>query len=243
VVDGGSTDGTVDLLRQYSNVLAHWISERDRGIYDAWNKACGIASGQWLIFVGAGDELASPTMLEQMSPILRAARPAHDLVYGRLELISERERNTIEHIDRPWNKIERRWQFFRPCLPMHPETFHHRSLFVGEQPFDLRFRYGADAHFMLRALQRRPPLYVPVLIDRMVFGGVSTQPGNLWRIVREAWAMNADLGLKPPLAHTVFESLKLAVKLPLGLLPPTAFRLSMDCLRALLGKRRRWSIR
>src|SRR5882757_1455688 len=81
VIDGGSTDGTVDLLKQYQDMPLFWISEKDRGIYDAWNKACRIARGQWLIFLGAGDELASASVLEEISEILLRAYPTYDVVY------------------------------------------------------------------------------------------------------------------------------------------------------------------
>lgn len=243
VVDGGSTDGTVELLKRYGELVSRWISEKDRGIYDAWNKACRLARGQWLIFLGAGDELASPSVLAEISEVLRSAYPAHEVVYGQLELISETERKPIERIARPWDEIKGKWQFFKPYLPMHPETFQHRTLFECSEPFDLRFRFSADAHFLLRALQRKPPLYVPILIDRMPIGGVSTQPRNLLRIAKESRTMGAELGLRPPLRHTALENFKLVLKLAIAWLPPAAFRVLMDSFRIVLGRKRRWSVR
>lgn len=243
VVDGGSTDGTVELLKHYGTFVSRWISEKDRGIYDAWNKACRLARGQWLIFLGAGDELACPSVLEDVSDVLRSAYPAYEVVYGQLELISERDRKPIERIARPWDEIKGRWQFFKPYLPMHPETFQHRTLFVDGEPFDLRFRFCADGHFLLRAFERKPPLYIPVLIDRMPIGGVSTRPRNLLRIARENRVIGAELGLRPPLRHTALEGFKLALKLAIAWLPPAAFRVLMDCFRIATGKKRRWSVR
>jgi glycosyltransferase involved in cell wall biosynthesis len=243
IVDGGSSDGTVELLKNYGALVSRWISEKDRGIYDAWNKACRLARGQWLIFLGAGDELASPSVLADVSDVLRSAYPAHEVVYGQLELVSEGERKPIERIARPWDDIRDKWQFFKPYLPMHPETFQHRTLFEGSEPFDLRFRFCADGHFLLRAFKKKPPLYIPVLIDRMPVGGVSTQPRNLLRIAKENWTIGAELGLKRPLLHTVLESFKLLLKLMIGWLPPPLFRILMDGFRIALGRKRRWSVR
>jgi glycosyltransferase involved in cell wall biosynthesis len=243
VVDGGSTDGTVELLKQYGSVVTRWISEKDRGIYDAWNKASRLARGQWLLFIGAGDELASPSVLRDVSDVLRSAYPTYELVYGELELMSEGERKPLERITRPWDEIKSKWQFFKPYLPMHPETFQHRTLFEGGEPFDLRFRFCADGHFLLRALKRKPPLYIPLLIDRMPIGGMTTRPRNLVRIAKENRMIGAELGLKPPLLHTALEYFKLALKLMIAWLPAPAFRVLMDCFRIVLGRKRRWSVR
>ena len=57
VVDGGSSDGTVDVLRQYDDRIAYWQSEPDKGVYDAWNKALAEAHGEWICFLGVDDEL------------------------------------------------------------------------------------------------------------------------------------------------------------------------------------------
>jgi glycosyltransferase involved in cell wall biosynthesis len=59
VLDGGSSDGTVDVLRKYDDRIALWKSEPDRGIYDAWNKGLALARGEWICFLGADDEFLS----------------------------------------------------------------------------------------------------------------------------------------------------------------------------------------
>jgi glycosyltransferase involved in cell wall biosynthesis len=69
VIDGGSTDGTVDLLRKYESSITYWKSEPDEGLYDAMNKAVRQARGQWLLFLGADDLLAAN--LADIAPLLR----------------------------------------------------------------------------------------------------------------------------------------------------------------------------
>ena len=66
VVDGGSTDGTVALLQQHGYVIDRWISEPDDGVYDAINKGIDLSTGEWLYFLGAGDELADESVLERV---------------------------------------------------------------------------------------------------------------------------------------------------------------------------------
>lgn len=79
VVDGGSTDGTLDLLRSWDGELAAWTSEPDRGIYDAMNKGIARARGEWLYFLGADDALAAADVLERCAPLLRGGAA---VVYG-----------------------------------------------------------------------------------------------------------------------------------------------------------------
>ncbi len=66
VVDGGSTDGSVDVLQEFSNRIDHWTSEPDAGIYAAMNKAVGRSTGDWVIFMNAGDQFASPDVIERV---------------------------------------------------------------------------------------------------------------------------------------------------------------------------------
>ena len=67
VIDGGSTDGTVDLIRANAQKIAYWISEPDRGIYNAWNKALAQAKGDWICFLGADDYLWNAQVIERMA--------------------------------------------------------------------------------------------------------------------------------------------------------------------------------
>lgn len=64
IIDGGSTDGTVDVIRRYADRLAYWVSEKDKGIYDAMNKGLRKATGEWVNFMNAGDRFSEPTTLE-----------------------------------------------------------------------------------------------------------------------------------------------------------------------------------
>ena len=83
VIDGGSSDGTIDLLRQYDDRIAFWSSEPDRGVYDAWNKGLAIAQGEWICFVGADDEFLPGAISAYMQ--LAAQEP-------EAEYLSSRER-------------------------------------------------------------------------------------------------------------------------------------------------------
>jgi glycosyltransferase involved in cell wall biosynthesis len=67
IIDGGSTDGTVDIIKKYANRIAYWVSEPDKGIYDAMNKGIRTAKGEWINFMNAGDLFYSKDTLEKFT--------------------------------------------------------------------------------------------------------------------------------------------------------------------------------
>lgn len=241
VVDGNSTDGTQALLQENEDLIAHWISEPDSGIYDAWNKACVWARGEWLLFLGAGDELAGPNTLAECIKSLETVSPETTLVYGRQKLLSPVERTTLETLGVPWTDMQNKWEIGRPALPPHGATFHRKTLFTDERPFDLRFPIASDSHFMLRAIRQHAPLFKPVDVTCAPIGGVSFRLNTAWQVSREIAAINRDHGLRSPFGVRVHEALRLTVISLLNLLPQkTAHRLA-DLVRRLSGKPARWS--
>lgn len=241
-VDGGSTDGTPELLRGHDDRISHWISEPDQGIYDAWNKACRLARGEWLLFLGAGDELAAPHTLRDWAERLAAIPAGTDLVYGRLLLLSPVTRTVLEVIGAPWSALRDQWEIGRPALPPHGATFHRKTLFTQAQPFDLRFPIAADSHFLLRAIACHAPVFLPMDVTRAPIGGISFRFDTTRQVGREIAAINRDLGLTPPLVVRFHHALGIAVISLLNRLPRrTAHRLA-DVIRGISGKPARWSV-
>lgn len=241
VVDGNSTDGTQALLRENDDLIARWVSEPDQGIYDAWNKACKMARGEWIVFLGAGDELAAPHTLAECIKDLKNVRADTTLVYGCQTLLSPAGRIPLETTGVPWADMQDKWDIGRPALPPHGATFQRRALFDNAQPFDLRFPIASDSHFLLRAIRQQTPVFIPIDVTRAPMGGVSFQLGTARQVGREITAINRDLGLTPPLAVKLHEELRLAVISLLNLFPQkTAHRLA-DIVRRLSGKPARWS--
>ncbi|MEF8708979.1 MAG: glycosyltransferase family 2 protein [Candidatus Accumulibacter propinquus] len=243
VVDGASTDATVDLLRDCLDVVAILISEPDTGIYDAWNKACRRARGEWLIFMGAGDELTDANTLAICSGHLRCAPASTSFVYGRLELISPQARSVIDVFGSPWQEICNKWEIGRPALPPHGATFHRRNLFDEPDPFDLRFAIAADSHFLLRQIRNHPPHFMPVTVTRSPLGGVSFRLDTARLVATEIATINRDLGVVPPLAHRMFDALRLSVISTFNQLPLRVAHRMADLARRMTGKPRRWTVR
>ena len=167
VVDGGSTDGTREVLERNRDVIASWTSERDGGVFDAQNKGARRARGEWLVFLNAGDEFASPDALA----VAVARADGAEVVYGDVFW----EKSTGERWDSPQPQVLTLGFFMRTALP-HQATMVRRALFEREGPFDTSFRIAADHAFFLKAVvvhgARTKHVGVPLAVQR--FGGVST---------------------------------------------------------------------
>lgn len=157
VVDGGSTDGTVDLLR--GGQASWWISEPDRGIFDAMNKAVRAARGEWLYFLGADDSLAAPDVIARCVPEFATDAA---VVFG-----------DVRYVGGP-----RVRSAFGPRLLLrnavhHQGAFYARELFEG-WGYDPAFRLVADYELNLRVyLAHRRVVRVDVVIAECGEGGAS----------------------------------------------------------------------
>lgn len=182
IIDGGSTDGTVDVIRDNADVVDYWLSEADSGIYDAWNKALSLAAGCWVMFLGADDQLDS-SWLEKV-----AAQDLHyDLVYSNLQLL-DRAGQAQVFVQRgvSWGQaklLQRQYS----VLP-HPGMAHAARLFAG-RGFDSRFGSVADWEFLVRA-QPESGLYIEDGIQAsMSLGGASNSAAAMTRAIRDYFAV------------------------------------------------------
>ncbi|GHT21796.1 hypothetical protein AGMMS4957_11090 [Bacteroidia bacterium] len=134
IVDGGSTDGTIEIIKKHENRLFHWISEPDKGIYNAMNKGIRLATGDWICFMNAGDAFADNTIIQKVVDELDAA----DIIYGDI---------LIENADGAYReKIAK-----EPCN-LHKMYFSHQSAFaktalLRQYPFDEQYKICADYKF------------------------------------------------------------------------------------------------
>lgn len=175
VADGASNDGTVELLKQYSDIIDYWFSEPDTGIYDAWNKALEYIQGDWVQFIGAGDELFEIDTIEKVAVHLANAYPTYELVYGQVMHISEKGRKELYVSGEPWESYVDEWEGNRPKLPVQTGIYHHRSYFVNQKrTFNSTYKIVADCHFLLEVLKLdRNMNFIPFVVTVMPTGGIS----------------------------------------------------------------------
>lgn len=239
VIDGGSTDGTLDILKRNEAKLAYWSSSPDKGIYDAWNKALPHARGEWVCFLGADDFLWAPDTLERLAPTLRRAYPPFRVVYGQVAMVNERGKE-MARAGEDWRSARRRFAQIM-TLP-HTGLMHHRSLFEAHGRFDDSFRIGGDYEMLLRELQRGDALFVPgVVVAGMGHGGVSSDPAGSLKMLHEFRRAQRAHAL-PAGRHWRAAVLRGHARVWLWrLLGPRSAAYVFDALRALTGKPPYWT--
>ena len=183
VVDGGSTDGTVAILRRESERITHWESGPDRGICHAWNKALDRVRGEWVLFLGADDHLAAPDTLARAASELGLDRGASRVVYGSVAVLAE-DGAVRTIVGRPWSAA--RADFAHRMAIPHQATFHARSLFERHGRFDESFRICGDYELLLRELKHGEARFLPgLVVTRMASGGLSDRPESALVMCRE----------------------------------------------------------
>lgn len=175
VIDGGSTDGTQEIIEKYRDRISFWKSEPDKGIYDAMNKAVAAATGEWLHFLNAGDVYYHKDTVQRA---LSCSYGSADLLYGDEEVVYDADCSVIKKA-RPLKDM---WKGM---------AFNHQSLFtktalLRRHPFQLTYGIAADFEFILFSLVKGAGFYYlgfPISSNRL--GGLSDK--NVGAHIREQW--------------------------------------------------------
>lgn len=207
IVDGGSQDATRKIVAQYSDVVDVFISEPDRGVYDAMNKGIRAASGDIIAILNSDDFYTHSHVLEQIAAAFHQS--GTDSVYGDLQYVDQhRPQQVIRH----WESgTYNRKSFLMGWMPPHPTFFVKRAVYQRHGLFNLSLKSSADYELMLRFLYKNhvSTTYVPDVLVRMRAGGLSNASwSNRLKANREdalAWKIN---GLKPRLYTTILKPLR-----------------------------------
>ncbi len=158
IIDGASTDGTVNIIRRYEEKITYWVSEPDEGIYDAMNKAISKATGQWINFMNAGDTFFDADTVRE---VMRRKNDNSDMVYGNFQI---KESGDIMKASDP-----------SECIYHMP--FSHQSLFVKttlmkQHPYNTCYRLAADHDFIVKMYyQDRKFEYIDTTVSVFASGG------------------------------------------------------------------------
>ncbi len=151
VVDGGSTDDTMDIVREYAplfNGRMKWVSEPDKGIYDAMNKGLALASGDVVGLLNSDDFYTAPDVLEKVAEAMGDKNV--DAVYGDVHYVNSADVNTCTRYYSS-KLFSRRWMRLG-FMPAHPSFYCRRAVYERYGGFDLRYRVAADFEHLLRLI-------------------------------------------------------------------------------------------
>jgi glycosyltransferase involved in cell wall biosynthesis len=164
LMDGASTDGSVDILKHYDEHIL-WRSEPDKGIYDAWNKALALATGEWIAFLGADDILLPGAVRLYMSAA--AKNPGAEYICSHVRLLYPSGDTKI--IGQPWS-----WPSFQHRMTTaHVASMHRRSLFQTYGQYDASYKIVGDYELLLRPGSALKAHFIPVVTAVMRTGGAS----------------------------------------------------------------------
>lgn len=198
IVDGGSTDATVAIVKEAGRRVSTVVSERDKGIYDAMNKGLKLARGDVVGLLNSDDFLASPDVLSTIAQAF--ADPAVDAVYGDLCYVKQYETTQVV---RYWRSGPfRSGAFARGWAPPHPTLYVRRELYERLGGFAIDYTLAADFELMVRLLEvhRVRTLYLPRVLVHMRTGGASNKSvSSVIRQNREIWRALHHHGLAGPM--------------------------------------------
>lgn len=156
IVDGGSTDNTLDVVHKYQERICKVISEPDKGLYDAMNKGIRMATGDYLCFLNAGDELHENETLQKIVYTLKG-KELPDVIYGETAIVDEeghflhmRRLSTPEHLH---------WKSFKEGMLVCHQAFLTRRELALANPYDLRYRFSADFDWCIRIMKQSKNLH------------------------------------------------------------------------------------
>jgi glycosyltransferase involved in cell wall biosynthesis len=163
IIDGGSTDGTIDIIHKYQHAIDYWVSEKDLGIYDAMNKAIDLAGGVWINFMNAGDAFYNKKTLH--STFKATDYKDYGVIYGDVEAVYPHKRKEI--VAGSLDKLWRGSQF------SHQSTFILSSL-NKKIKYNIMHKIGADFEFFYQCKRNGIKFfYVNEILAKVSSGGLS----------------------------------------------------------------------
>ncbi|MDZ7719662.1 MAG: glycosyltransferase family 2 protein [Balneolaceae bacterium] len=207
LLDGDSNDATLEIIQKNLDVIDRWISEKDRGIYDAMNKGIQMANGEIIAFLNADDIYAYPDAVNDMVQLFKKKKV--DSCYADLVYVSHKN---PDNVLRKWKSGRyKNGMFKNGWMPPHPTFLVKKDIYEKYGMFNLELGTAADYEIMLRFLHKHKisVAYLPKTLIKMRTGGVSNE-SILNRIRankndRKAWAIN---GLKPKFYTPILKPLR-----------------------------------
>ena len=237
VMDGGSTDGTVEILTARDKDITRWESAPDRGVYHAWNKALLHATGRWCCFLGADDYLWDSEVVARCVPRLTEAETAGEyrIIYGLTNLVRS-DGELLRPLGEPWPSARSKMQE-NMAIP-NPSTFYRRDLFTVHGGFDEAYWIAGDYEFALRELKQAEALFLDdIVVAGMQAGGQSVNLKHAVETVRQVLSARRrhGLGRGPVWCHPRLIRVRLHTLLA-RLLGEAAARRIANRYRALAGR-------
>jgi len=169
IIDGNSTDGTLDIIKKYQSAIAHYVSEPDNGLYDAMNKGLKLASGDYVWFINAGDTLFSENTVREIVNILDGEN-LPDIIYGETQIV-DRQGNSLA-LRRLKAPEKLTWKSFSMGMLVCHQSFLVKRTIVEQ--YDLQYRFTADYDWCIRCMKKADTIFnTHLILSQFLEAGLS----------------------------------------------------------------------
>lgn len=170
IIDGGSTDGSVEIIKEFADKFSYWVSEPDKGIYNAMNRGLCQSCGELVTFLNSGDEYLSNISLEISFNCIKEKFHSAKLFF--FDYIYQTDKQCVIVSS---NDVTNKYKIFRKGFG-HPSTFYKREILAINGGFDENFKISADRDFYMRAIVKEKIAfsYFPFALSVFKEGGFST---------------------------------------------------------------------
>lgn len=207
IVDGNSNDGTLDLIRKYANSKTRWISEPDKGLYYAMNKAVAMANGEYICFLNAGDAFHAPDTVEKMLKSF-GNYLSPDILYGETAIVdAEGKFMHMRRLHAP--KHLNKDSFKQGMLVCHQAFIIRREMF---EPYDPTYRYSSDFDWAIRMIKKSELCFNTnlILIDYLNEG--LTTANHKASLIERFKIMTKHYGLISTILHHIWFVVRSIIK-------------------------------
>jgi glycosyltransferase involved in cell wall biosynthesis len=170
VIDGGSSDGTLDIIKKYSGRIDYWLSEPDKGIYQAMNKGVKMAKGDWIHILNSDDFYFSNESLEKAIALIGGAQNK----FFYFTMAKDYWDGTRDFQQYPFNWLNKMRLYYSAYIP-HPTLFISRQQYVAVGFYDESFKLAADHDFILRLCKKYHGQFIDMPLVVMKQGGASSE--------------------------------------------------------------------
>jgi len=203
IIDGASTDGTLEILKKYEGRITKLISEKDKGIYDAMNKGLSLASGDYILFMNSGDEIYAPDIVEKVF----ATKSDADIYYGETEMYDENWKSLGQRRHKTPETFS--WKDFKYGMSIsHQAIYIRRSL---TETYDPKYKLSADIDWIIRAAKKAENIVnTRMYVAKYLVGGMSKKRHHQ-SLIERFHIFSKHYGLIPNVVNHAVIATKLAL--------------------------------
>ena len=183
IIDGSSTDGTVDIINKYDANINNWVSEKDKGIYDAMNKGANLANGDFIVFMNAGDIFYENNTIEKF---INNIDDTDKVYFGRAKINSNISSWQYPNMQYNINNID---IWLQDNLPNHQAMFFPK-IFYKSYKYNLDYKIGSDSDYKFQSQSECGFIFLDEVISQFDFGGISSEFNsfkNTKQILKDSW--------------------------------------------------------